>query len=508
MGAKLCVFSDVDTWFDGRSMMVSLYFTDFFEVDEAALDDYGAFNVSLVTDLPLFIDPFLLFNSEDQTYQNLHDDIINYLRFLKRKSEGQGISEALLLSWYCFSEVRQNWLGFCKTGNSGRGLGRDFARSLNRNLVLVFNNFGQEKVTKGSHLEKLCLIKGGVGRDMISDFTTNLIKGFLLQYTEAFATKNIDPALLRKVAVERAVFRYDTETWMSGRYVLPFYQGDYVLLTPKDILTKDETWISHSDMVSNFYDIPDAIENSSLRAQVSNYFESRLPKDKDATKEEHLKAVEATISKFPELLDFYIRQKEDSGDQAVATSNAKVMESQRLYIKQFAELIAMLQRLTPFYSISGNTADETRRKIEYFKDVVENKGGHHIFYVDGKPVRKETDIHILFRLTWHGTPSDVSREVNDGRGPADFKVSRGAGDKTLVEFKLASNTQLRRNLEKQLEIYKKASDASAGFKVIVYFTEEELVRVKRVLRELKMERDSYIYLVDARLDNKPSASKA
>jgi len=88
--------------------------------------------------------------------------------------------------------------------------------------------------------------------------------------------------------------------------------------------------------------------------------------------------------------------------------------------------------------------------------------------VNGKAIRKETDVHILFRLTWYYTPSDVSREVNDGRGPADFKVSRGASDKTLVEFKLASNTQLKRNLQKQLVIYQKASDAGAGYKVIIF----------------------------------------
>jgi hypothetical protein len=40
-----------------------------------------------------------------------------------------------------------------------------------------------------------------------------------------------------------------------------------------------------------------------------------------------------------------------------------------------------------------------------------------------------------------------------------FQISRGAADKTIVEMKLAKNTQLKRNLERQIEIYKKASDA-------------------------------------------------
>ena len=51
----------------------------------------------------------------------------------------------------------------------------------------------------------------------------------------------------------------------------------------------------------------------------------------------------------------------------------------------------------------------------------------------------------------------------------DFKASRGANDKTLVEFKLAGNPQLRRNLEKTTRDLSEDSDTKAGFKVIIYF---------------------------------------
>lgn len=162
-------------------------------------------------------------------------------------------------------------------------------------------------------------------------------------------------------------------------------------------------------------------------------------------------------------------------------------------------------RFTPF---PGNTRDETRLKIEFFRDVIENKGGHRIFYVNGEPIRKEADAHILFHLVWHGTPSDVSREVNDGRGPADFKISRGATDKTIVEFKLASNPQLKRNLQKQVDIYRKASDAETGFKVIIFFSEAEQIRVEGMLQDLGLLDAPNVFLVGARKDNKPSASKA
>jgi len=140
--------------------------------------------------------------------------------------------------------------------------------------------------------------------------------------------------------------------------------------------------------------------------------------------------------------------------------------------------------------------------------VIENKGGHRIFYIKGHPIEREEDVHILYRLTWFATTADVSREVNDGRGPADFKISRGSTDKSLVEFKLAKNSQLRRNLEKQSPIYEKASDARTSIKAVVYFSKQEKERVEKILRELKLDADPDVILIDARKDNKPSGSKA
>jgi hypothetical protein len=82
------------------------YFTDYFGVSEELVEEYGAFNISLITDLPLFIDPFLLFNSDKSEYQTLHDDIIRYLRFLKTKSEQGGIRPSFAKAWYSFGATQ------------------------------------------------------------------------------------------------------------------------------------------------------------------------------------------------------------------------------------------------------------------------------------------------------------------------------------------------------------------------------------------------------------------
>ncbi len=200
---------------------MDLYFSDHFKTKEADLEKYGAFNISLVADLPLFIDPFLLFNSKKKKYQQLHDDIIKYLVFLKEKSTSQTIDTGTLKAWYVFKEVEQNWLGFSVSGNKGSALGLDFGRALNENLHKIFSEFGQEKVTKGSYLEKLCLIKGGVGKDNISDFATNLVKGFLLDYTQTFAQKHIAESLREKFRVQRVRFNYDTEHGKKRLLICP-----------------------------------------------------------------------------------------------------------------------------------------------------------------------------------------------------------------------------------------------------------------------------------------------
>jgi hypothetical protein len=67
---------------------------------------------------------------------------------------------------------------------------------------------------------------------------------------------------------------------------------------------------------------------------------------------------------------------------------------------------------------------------------------------------------------------------------------------------------LKRNLERQTEIYKRASDAPRGIKVILFFTAEEEERVANILHELGMQNDWDVVLIDARADNKPSGSKA
>jgi len=486
----------------------AVHFSDFFQVDPRDLESYGAFNISLVNDLPLFIDPFLLFNSSKAEYQELHAEIIRYMRFLRDRSVAGEVDSGLLRAWFHFPEIRQNWFGFSQTGNRGHGLGSKFATSLNNGLRSVFSDFGEETVTESSHIEKLTLISTGVGRDNISDFTTNLILGFLAEYTRGFAERHIQAPWRREFMLPNVRFNYETRSWVRESFELPTLNDDFVLLTPVDILTRDEAWINRPELLERLPSLAAALPDDALRSQVNQYLMQVLPRDPKATEKERRRAVARVVERFPQVLDYYIRDKEEHGDRAEAVAAERVNEVRAIFVEQIRDLVHSLFA-TQFYDVAGATYQEASDRLAFMKDVIENKGGHRIFYVKGKPIEREADLHILYRMTWFATPSDVSREVDDGRGPADFKISRGAADKTLVEFKLARNRQLERNLEKQAEVYAKASDSTnPSLKAILFFTGGERERVLRILKRLELEKSPHVVLIDARSDNKPSGSRA
>lgn len=490
-------------------MRISVHFSDFFNVSPEILEKYGAFNISLISDMPLFIDPFLLFSSNKQEYQALHKQILTYLSFLKEKAEERIEDRALIKSWYSFPEMKQNWLGYSQIGNSGRGLGSFFAHNMHSLMPIAFKDLGKETLTDSTHLEKVGLFNQGVGRDNISDFTTNLILDYLLKYTETFAKKNIAPELCSIFKVKKAYFDYHFQRWFPRSYYLPKYDGDFVVLTPKDILTRDETWINHTEMLDRFNEISEGIDNEELRAHINSYFASKIPVIQMSNKEKdrYIKAAKwETLHQFPELIEYYIQKKEIEKEAAKSVADEKVRSVESLLVTNVHRFIENQLIHTKFYEIEPvSSYVETLKRIKYLKDCIEKNDGYRLFYVNGKPISREDHLQYAFRFVWFASPFDVNREVNNGRGPADYKVSMGANDSTLVEFKLACNSSLKKNLQNQLEIYLAANNTQFGIKVIMYFSDDEKAKLDAVLRDLNLDNKENVITIDAR--RKKSASK-
>ena len=131
-------------------MSVKLIFSEYFDIEEKELDDHGALNICLTSDLPLFIDPFLLFASDKPEYKEQHDKIVSHLILLKEIAveEGGGANTNL----FKFPEIKQNWLGLCKYGNNGKGLGAKFAKDIIAAFNGFYSNFGEETISSAPTL--------------------------------------------------------------------------------------------------------------------------------------------------------------------------------------------------------------------------------------------------------------------------------------------------------------------------------------------------------------------
>lgn len=458
---------------------MKIYFSDFFNVDNDIIDKYGAFNPSLLNDLPLFVDPFLLYSNDNAEIKELHYKVISYVGFLKEKSISDDIDNRKLKDWFFFPEVKQNWFGYSEVENGGSGLGKKFANSLNENLHTIFGNFGSENISIDSHLEKLCLINEGVGRDAISDFTTNLIKDYLLEYTQKFALDNIDKSLLKEFPIKNASFDYDKEIWIDKTYTLPNYNGDFVLLTPKSILTKDNTWINKKDLCANYDGVIDSIPNEELRSRFVNEVLRLIPED-DNTKKSRNKAISETILKYPEYIDYFIKHKVKHGNEAKINSLNKVNQTADLFVKNISYLYDELKK-TEFYDIKLTGSKELRMKISLLKDLIENKSGSKFLYINECGITREKEFGIFIKMLFMAN--------------GDFNFNNV---KNIINFKLASNNKLKDALVLKFKNEQYLSDDKKQIMPIICYKDSDFVRVQKLIAEAKLKVDDFLFTIDAR----------
>ncbi len=499
-----------------------MYFSEAFGIDCELLTEYGAIDISLICDTPLFIDPMLIFNSTKEDYKELHKSIIKYLHFLAKKSKEQKLNKGDLKNLFTFNEVKENWLGYSLSGNCGSALGTQFAEFFAEHIPFVLDT---HNITQSPHIEKAMLMYDHTGKDRLSDFTTNLIKGYLAQFTENFAIKYIDKNLCAKFPVDRSYFNYETESFVTEEFYLPYIinkngRREYVLLTPADLLREDDAAINKEDLIRNYINIRNAIDNSVLKSQVENYisiairnYEQEQKKNgKKISEKEYIKIETAAflnaLKQWPELYDYYIKLKEDNPDIIISIAQEERDKIRDEYITRVNNFVNDFKTNNKIILEEYNAIDEARKRIEFFKNRIEYGGLYKDLYYNGTPIAKEGTLQRMFKLVWCRTNYDVNAEVNNGTGPVDFKVSFGKDNSNLVEFKLAKNSKLSHVL-KQVASYNHSNQETKSLIVIFYFNTIELNKVNGFIKKYNLQGllDKDIYLIDCRNDNKISASK-
>lgn len=155
--------------------------------------------------------------------------------------------------------------------------------------------------------------------------------------------------------------------------------------------------------------------------------------------------------------------------------------------------------------------------VNHFKDFIELHAGYKLLWDDTKTIaRNEDHVQVLFKgiLDPHCRANniDLTREVNQGMGPVDFRFSCGYKNRVLLEIKLAQNTQFWNGLKKQLPQYMKVDSCQYGIFLVVVYTDKDMERIKdieKIRAETECEYDIQlkVVIVDARPNTKKSASK-
>lgn len=167
-------------------------------------------------------------------------------------------------------------------------------------------------------------------------------------------------------------------------------------------------------------------------------------------------------------------------------------------LSELSKLVVQLKEIlpTPASESIETSYEEALSRVNALKHLVENEDCYRLF--DSPHNQNEAFFQYLFKITCGKSTWDINSEVNNGRGPVDFTISKGAADKTLVEFKLAKSTSLKPNLEHQVGIYKKANNTRNSVIAILHFTDAELKKTKGILDDLGLNGKENVILIDGR----------
>src|SRR6266850_8424944 len=127
-------------------------------------DDVGFAIPKLDEDIPLYVDPFLLWNSAEPEYRHLHDLLLRFFGLVRQQIlDGHIEKAATLLSGV--SEPRELGLGYASGSKQGNNIGPQLIAG----IMQAFASIPQLAAGEMRHLEELQLVVPNLAEDRISD---------------------------------------------------------------------------------------------------------------------------------------------------------------------------------------------------------------------------------------------------------------------------------------------------------------------------------------------------
>ncbi len=188
-------------------------------------------DIPLISDIPLFIDPFAISQRLDRWSQNCHLTLVSFFQRtidLIRLGRYQLAYELLRH----LREPNETRFGYSAGHPQGAGIGRYQARQ----LLDAFRESTAVQTGFINSLEECELMIPGISRDKISDLSTNILRKLLEEYTKDQC--NLFGIQTRRVAVA-PYYSPERNVWINDYYDLPVVRGNPILLVPKAIARYD-----------------------------------------------------------------------------------------------------------------------------------------------------------------------------------------------------------------------------------------------------------------------------
>lgn len=266
-------------------MIIRPRLTDFHDipVSQADLDFAVPF---LDEDIPLYLDPFLLWKSPSQQDQALHSTLINAFNHLGSLIKTGRKAEALD-TLIIASECDEVGLG-SSIRRKGKRIGRDKAAEI-LDLFITIPEYGAAGFR---HFEEIQLFVDGISKDRVSDIACSFLKSFLIDFTQQQCIRHNIP--MRSLQIPHVYSSRKNAFESESNVDLPENPetGSAIIFVPKRWL-RFVPWLSFDD-----------------------YFEKHCPQDDISHVAEELTRVE--VLNYNRLnygaIESYVKSKELSSD--------------------------------------------------------------------------------------------------------------------------------------------------------------------------------------------------
>lgn len=436
-------------------------------------------------DIGLFIDPFFVFRSEIPIFRNAQQKFLEFFQTtfeLAHEAKSSITARKKLESILSFPEVMEIRLGL-SVGEGGAGPGMKFAKACAAALVRL-----SEKGYKGlDHFEEIEIFTKGIGPDGISDTTANILKYELIQYTQEICSEFSIPT--KKFLINNAQFDFQNRRWDHSVFNLP--ENPYlrnknkaILLVPKEFLCAIHA--IGSERFSEYVSI-----NKSEEIRISLNYEVEKSISKTAIKP---KIKEIAVN-HPEWVTEYTHSVEN--DPNISPYNLEEDKSNLYRNERKADEFVSSNPVSFSATNDAEFLQFITSIIHQFRLYIEEQHGFKLLWNDEqkstesdekerKP-RDEDTAQCLFSgiVTSYCQANniDISREVETGRGPVDFKFSSGYENRVLVELKLAKSTKLKQGRLQQLPAYLRAQQIQYGYYVVIAHEKKEIERIGKMIQE-------------------------